>query len=127
MTHWQARAAHVVALRRSQRLTRYADVALLAAALKDEMLAGTLIDVYISPLDDRAGGGGRVLRETLRAYLAAECNVASAAVALGVARNTVVNRMRTIEARLGRPLHPCPGELEVALALDELGGTSAQL
>ncbi|MCL2770562.1 MAG: helix-turn-helix domain-containing protein, partial [Solirubrobacterales bacterium] len=54
------------------------------------------------------------------AYLAAERNISSAAAALGVARSTVEARLSTIERRLGRSLHPCPAELEVALALGEL-------
>ena len=83
------------------------------------MLAGALLDVYIAPLED-VRGGGAVLRETLRAYLAAERSVSSAAAALGVDRKTVESRLRTIEKRLGRSLHPCPAELEVALELDEL-------
>jgi hypothetical protein len=42
-----------------------------------------------------------------------------------VARKTVASRLRTIEERLGRTLHPCPAELEVALLLDELAQPSA--
>jgi PucR C-terminal helix-turn-helix domain/GGDEF-like domain len=119
LTHRQAQAAMVVAARRPRALTRYADVALLATALKDDALARTLIDVYIAPLLD-AQGGGEVLLQSLRAYLAVERSVSSAAAALGVSRKTVENRVRTIEQRLGRTLHPCPAELEVALLLYEL-------
>jgi DNA-binding PucR family transcriptional regulator len=61
-----------------------------------------------------------VLYETLREYIAAEYNVSSAAAALGVVRGTVVNRLQTIEERLGRTLHPCSAELQIALLLDEL-------
>ena len=120
LTHRQAQAALMVALRRPRGCTRYADVALLASALKDEMLARALVEVYLAPLQDARGNGGAVLRATLRAYLAVECNVSSAAAKLNVARSTVANRLRTIEERLGRTLHPCPPELEVALLLDEL-------
>ena len=119
LTHRQAQAALVVALRRPRRLTRYADVALLASALKDEALARTLIGVYVEPLDD-SRGGGEVLRQTLRAYLLAGRSVSSAAATLGVARKTIEGRLRTIEERLGRTLHPTPAELVVALDLDEL-------
>jgi PucR C-terminal helix-turn-helix domain/GGDEF-like domain len=124
LTHRQAQAALVVALRRPRPFTRYADVALLAAALKDDALASALLDTYLAPLDDHRGGG-TVLRETLRAYLAAEQNISSAAASLGVVWNTVKNRLQTIEAMLGRTLHPCPAELEVALQLDELGVPTA--
>ena len=121
LTHRQAQAALVVALRRPRPLTRYADVALLASALKDEALARALLDIYLSPLED-SRGSGPVLRRTLRAYLSSECNASSAAVKLGVSRTTVTSRLHTIEERLERTLHPCPAELEVALELDELAG-----
>ena len=39
---------------------------------------------------------------------------------MGVARSTVVNRLRIAEERLGRQLHPCPPELDVALHLHEM-------
>jgi hypothetical protein len=125
VTHRQAQAALLVALRRREPsgVTRYGEVALLAFALKDEALAASLVEIYIAPLAD-SRNGGPVLRQTLRAYLAAECNVSSAAAALGVVRKTVEGRLRTIETRLDRTLHPCPAELEVALELDELGVTS---
>jgi hypothetical protein len=127
LTHRQAQAALVVAQRRRRALTRYSDVALLAAALKDEVLANALSKTYIAPLDATPGNGraGAVLRQTLRAYVAAECNASSAAAALGVVRRTVENRLHTIEERLGRALHPCPPELEVALQLDELDFASS--
>ncbi len=121
LTHRQAQAALSVALRRPQGLTRYGDVALLATALKDETLAKTLIDVYVAPLNDFRDGGP-ALRETLRGYLTAERNVSAAAAELKVARSTVESRLRTIEARLGRSLHACPAELEIALQLDGLRG-----
>jgi PucR C-terminal helix-turn-helix domain len=122
LTHRQAQAAMAVAARRPRALTRYGDVALLATALKDDALSRTLIDVYIAPLIDARGSGG-VLLQSLRAYLLAERSVSSAAAALGVARKTVEKRLRSIEERLGRTLHPCPPELEVALLLHELSST----
>lgn len=119
LTHHQAQAALLVARRRRCRLTRYGDVALLAAALKDDTLARSLGDLYLSPLEDSRNSGPG-LRQTLRAYLGAECNATSAAAALGVVRRTVENRLRIAEERLGRSLHPCPAELEVALDLEDL-------
>jgi hypothetical protein len=126
VTHRQAQAALLVALRRREpsRVTRYADIALLAFALRDEVLAGSLAEVYLAPLDQQRDGGV-VSRETLRAYLAAGHNSSSAAAALGVARNTVENRLRAIEQSLGRPLHTCLAELEVAFRLEELEGLAA--
>ena len=126
VTHRQAQAALAVALRRPRRFTRYGEVALLASALKDEVLAGSLVDIYIGPLED-SRGGGVMLRETLRAYLSAERSVSSAAAALGVTRKTVEGRLRTIEEQLGRSLHPCSAELEVALELHEIGVSTTRL
>jgi hypothetical protein len=124
LTYRQAQAALAVALRRPRRLTRYADVALLTAALEDQALARALREIYLLPLGG-AHSRGPVLRQTLRAYLAAGGSVSSAAVALGVARKTVETRLRTIEERLGRTLHPCPAELTIALLLDELTSAPA--
>jgi len=121
LTHRQAQAALRVALHDRRRLTRYADVALLAAVLHDEALSASIVNIYLSPLGDRQNGGA-VLRDTLRAYLAAERNASSAASALGVTRHTVENRLRTIEEKLGQRLRIRQAELEVALRLEELGG-----
>jgi hypothetical protein len=120
LTHSQAQAAQSVALHspRQQRVTRYADVALLASVLRDEGLAGSLVDIYLSPLGSDHNGGA--LRETLRAYFSTECNAASTASALGVTRRTVQNRLGTIEQRLGHALHTRQAELEVALRLEGL-------
>jgi len=118
-THRQAQDALTVALRRPAGLLCYRDVALLAAALEDPFLARALTDIYIAPLGDRREGGA-VLRQTLRAYLDAQCNISCAASTLNAARSTVLKRLRAVEARLGCALNPCPAELEVALALDEL-------
>lgn len=119
LTHRQAQAAMLVALRRPQRLTWYSDVALLAAVLRDQALARSLVEVHLSPLEDQRDGGA-VARRTLRAYFAAGCNAATAAAALGVNRHTVERRLHTIEEKLGRLLHTCHAELEVALRLEEL-------
>jgi hypothetical protein len=118
-THRQAQVALLVARRQPRQLTRYADVALLAAALQDDLLAASLLEVYSSPLDD-ARGSGTALRETLRAYFAAEHNVSATASALNLDRGTVHNRVRESERRLGFRLHERQAELEVALRLEKL-------
>ena len=120
LTHRQAQAALWVAQRKPQRLTRYADVALVAFALRDAALARSLVDIYLSPLGSQRDGGA-VLRQTLRAYFLARHNASATAAALGVARHTVENRLRTIEQMLGHLLHTHRAELEVALRLEELG------
>jgi PucR C-terminal helix-turn-helix domain/GGDEF-like domain len=122
LTHRQARAALPVALRSSKSFIRYADVALLAGILQDDLLATSLRELYLVPLSSERDGG-EVARETLSAYFTAERNISSAAAALGVSRRTVTNRLRAIEARLGRKLGPVAGEVEAALRLDDLGGS----
>jgi sugar diacid utilization regulator len=69
LTHRQAQAAMLVAQRRPQQLTRYADVSLLAAVLRDQELASSLVEAHLSPLDGHKDSA--VSRETLRAYFAA--------------------------------------------------------
>lgn len=119
LTHREAQAALPVALSKSQTLTRCANVPLEAALLQHELLAGVLVKNYLSPLDSQKDGGV-VLRETLRAYFAKECNAAKAGVVLRVDRHTVRRRLRTIEGALGRLIPACRAELEMALRLDEL-------
>ena len=119
LTHQQAKAALPIALRRPQRLIRYADVALLASILQDELFTTSLRELYLSPLSEERDGGV-TLRETLRAYFAAERNVTSATAALGVSERTVASRLHTIEERLGHPLSACAAEAEAALRLQDL-------
>jgi hypothetical protein len=119
LTHRQACAAHAVAQRTSARVTRYADVALLALALHDEALGATLPAVYLAPLDADPGRA-EILRETIRAYFAAGHNATSAAAALGVHERTVSARIRAAEALLGYPLNVHRAELETALRIEQL-------
>lgn len=127
LTHRQAKAALPVALRGAGSLVRYADVALLASILQDDLLATSLRRMYLAPLEaDR--DGGEVARETLRAYFASGRNVSSAAAALRVNRNTIANRVRAIEQAIGRPLASCATEFEAVLQFDQLtrpGGDGA--
>ncbi|MFL5872345.1 MAG: PucR family transcriptional regulator [Solirubrobacterales bacterium] len=117
-SHRQAKAALAIAERRGQSIVRYPEVALLAAIAADDLVAGSLRQLYLAPLE-RSRDGGKVSRETLRAYFAAERNVSSTAAALGVDRRTVRNRLGAIEDLLGRPLKGAEADLEVALRLDE--------
>jgi hypothetical protein len=116
-SHRQAKAALPIAERRGQPVLRYADVALLASILRDDLAATSLRRLYLEPLE-RARDGGKVARETLRAYFAAERNISSTAAVLGVDRRTVTNRIRAIEGLYGRPLKDVATELETALRLD---------
>jgi hypothetical protein len=118
LSHRQAKAALPIAERRGQPIVRYADVALLAAILRDDLVATSLHQLYLEPLE-KARDGGKVGRQTLRAYFAAERNISSTAAVLGVDRRTVTNRIRAIEDLFGRPLKDFATELETALQLDE--------
>jgi DNA-binding PucR family transcriptional regulator len=117
-SHRQAKAALPIAERRGQAVLRYADVALLASILRDDLVTTSLRQLYLEPLE-RARDSGKVGRETLRAYFAAERNVSSTAAVLGVDRRTVSNRIRAIEELFGRPLKDFATELETALLLDD--------
>jgi DNA-binding PucR family transcriptional regulator len=117
-SHFQAKAALPIAERRGEPVVRYADVALLAAIARDDLLAASLRELYLAPLA-RTKDGGAIARETLRAYFEAERNVSSAAAALGVDRHTVRNRLQAVEELLGRPLKGSLADLEIALRLDE--------
>ena len=117
-SHLQAKAALPIAERTGRPVLRYADVALLAATTRDDLIATSLRQLYLAPLE-RARDGGKVARETLRAYFDAERNISSTAAALGVDRRTVRNRVRAIEELLGRPLKGSMADLEIALQLDD--------
>jgi sugar diacid utilization regulator len=121
LTHREAEMALLVARHRPPGLTRYLDVALEASALRDEELADTLIEGYLSPLDDERGGGP-ARRRTLRAIFDAEHNVSSAASMLKVDRRTVHRWLGEIERRLGYRLHERQAEIEIALRLEQLRG-----
>lgn len=116
LSHRQAKAALPVAERAGQLTLRYADVILQASIARDDLVATSLHQLYLEPLG-RARDGGKVARDTLRAYFAAERNVSSAAAALGVDRRTVTNRIRAIENLYERPLKEIATELETALRL----------
>jgi hypothetical protein len=124
LSHRQARMAFPLARPRHSPVIRYGEVALAASVLQDDLLSSSLRQLYLDPLaKDR--DGGRCLRETLRAYFAAERNVSSTSAALAVSRQTVRKRLQSVEAALGRDIRSCAGELEAALQLEELGGLSA--
>jgi hypothetical protein len=117
-SHFQAKAALPIAERKGRPVVRYADVALLAAIARDDLAANSLRRLYLAPLE-RMRDGGKVARETLRAYFEAERNVSSTAAALGVDRRTVRNRLRAAEELLGFPLQGSLADLEIALRLDD--------
>jgi hypothetical protein len=117
LSHRQAKAALPIAERRGEAVLHYADVVLLTSILRDDLVSTSLHQLYLAPLE-AAPDGGKMARETLRAYFAAERNISSTAAALGVDRRTVTNRIRAIEELFGRPLKDIAAELETALRLD---------
>lgn len=119
LTHRQAKAALRIAVRSSSTLVRYADVALLASMLQDELFATSMRELYLVPLEQERDSG-EALRQTLRAYFGADRNVSSAASALGVSRRTVANRLKVIESLFDKPLREVGVEVEAALRLHDL-------
>lgn len=122
LTHRQAQAALVVALRKSQDLARYADDRLLAAALENDTLARSLKQRYLTALGSQRDGGA-TLRRTLRTYIDLDCNATSAAEMLDVRRRAVTSRVRTAERLIGSLLSECLAELDVALRLGDVDST----
>jgi hypothetical protein len=118
-SHRQAAMAKIVATAGAPARVSYADSALLALALSDEVLRSTLYESFLAPLEREKDGGERS-RRTLAAYFAAGRNASSAAAILGVHRKTVSLRLRAIEERLGRSFEGCSAELETAIRMAEL-------
>lgn len=118
LSHRQAKAALPIAERRDQSALRYAEVAVLAAISRDDLVATSLRRLYLEPLEG-ARDGGKAARETLRAYFSAERNISSTAAVLGVDRRTVTNRIRAVEDIFGRPLGEIATDLETALQLQD--------
>jgi PucR C-terminal helix-turn-helix domain/GGDEF-like domain len=121
-THWQARETLKV-LRGRQGFLSYADAMILALVLQNDLAARSLRSIYLAPLGPRHGQG-MVARRTLRAYFKADGNAAEAANELGVTAKTVRRRVHEIEQRIGRLLSTCRAELEIALRLEDLEGTT---
>jgi sugar diacid utilization regulator len=117
LSHRQARAIFPLVQRYRGQVVSYAEAGLVAAMAKDEVLVASLCQLYLEPLG-RERDGGEVLKETVRAYLAAGRNISSAASALQVNRQTVRARLRIVEGKIGRSLDECGGEMEIALRLE---------
>jgi PucR C-terminal helix-turn-helix domain/GGDEF-like domain len=118
LTHRQAAAAFSVAQRGAEKSIRYSEVALLASVLQDDLLAHSLCQLYLQPLRSERDGG-EIIRETLRAYLAAGGSLSSAASILGVSRRTVGNRLLRVEKLVGRQIHTVITDIDIALRLNE--------
>jgi hypothetical protein len=116
LTHRQATAALTVALRGERCVVRYADTALVAAALDNDVLLSSLGRLYLDPLAAERDGG-ETLRRTLSAYFEVGGNVSSVAAAMGVSRRTIRNRLERVEQLIGRSCQSATAELETALRL----------
>lgn len=116
-THRQAlRVRRLAASRPGQPLLRYEDLVVEALVSENEDDIGSFLDHELRGIDDDSAASQRI-RETLEAYFGAEYNAASAAAALGVHQQTVANRLRAAEKRLGHSVGGRRVELEVALRL----------
>jgi len=118
-SHDDAMAAQRVARlsgRRAGSVVRYGATAVAALASADLDRARRFVAAELGTLvapDDEA----RRLAATLRIYLEEGLSPRRTARRLGVHENTVGNRLRTIETRLGHPVQPRLTELLVALRL----------
>lgn len=119
LTHRQAQAILPVARQTEAGSLQYADAALVAAVLQDDLLSGSLRERYLSPLESERDGGA-TMRATLRAFFSSDRNASSAAALLGVGRHTVTNRLRMAEEKIGRSLASSGAEIEAALRLHDL-------
>ncbi len=118
LSHRQASMAFPLTHPEGSPVIRYREVSLTASALHDDVLSSSLRQLYLEPLAaDR--DGGECLRETLRAYFAAERNISSTSAALGVGREAVRKRLERAEGLMGRGIRSCAAELEAALRLHE--------
>ena len=102
-------------------VTSYAEIALVDTMSGDLDLARAFVAAELGAL---AGRGRREEeeRQALLAVLDAQRGLAAAAEALGVHRNTVLQRMRRAEERRGRPATERVVELHAALRLAQVLG-----
>lgn len=118
-TFRQANGAFSLALRRPGGIFRYGDDPLLVTIAQDDLQVARLRESYLDPLAAEPDGGSKA-RATLRAYIASDRNASSAGAALGINRQTVLNRLRKVEQRIGRPITNRMDEIGAALRLEEL-------
>lgn len=118
-TNRQALRARAVSRNPTIAVVHYADVAVEALASNNLPDARAFVAHELRGIDDNSPTSQR-LRETITAYFAAEHNAASAAATLGVHQQTVANRLRVAEERVGHPVGARRVELETALRLRSL-------
>lgn len=120
-THRQASIARHAGGRGDAPVIGYGEIALEALASSDRRAAREFVARELHGLDGSDRRTER-LRRTLRAYFSCGQQAVAAAAALGVHQQTVGQRLRAIEERLGTAVNTRRAELEVALRLrDYLG------
>jgi hypothetical protein len=112
----QALRAHWVARSGKRQVVHYGDVAVEALASENIQDARAFVAHELRGIEDDSTASQRI-RETIVAYFAADHNAASAAASLGVHHQTVANRLRAAEERLGHPVSSRRVELQTALRL----------
>jgi diguanylate cyclase with GGDEF domain len=123
LSHRQAKAALPIALRSPEPFTRYADVALLASIMQDDLLATSLREIYLKPLAQERDGGrwrGRRCGPTLGRggmCLRRRRHWGSTAIPRPIA-------CARVEQAIGRPLDALAAELEAVLRLEEFDSTT---
>jgi DNA-binding PucR family transcriptional regulator len=117
----RARDVAEVAGRPPPSFTRFADIALVDLLSRDLSAAQALVRAELGGLATR-GERTELLRETLLAYLSARGSPAAAAAALGIHRNTALQRLRRAEELRGQPLGVHSHELLAALLLTQTLG-----
>jgi DNA-binding PucR family transcriptional regulator len=115
-THRQAMAAQRAALQRDAAIVRYEDVALESLAGADPAAAREFVAMELRGIDADDARSTK-LRETLAAWFACGQNATATAARLGVHEQTVAQRLRAVEERIGRPVASRRAELETALRL----------
>ncbi len=121
LTHRQAAEARRAGARREEDVVHHSAIALEALASADLAAARAFVAKELQGLDGADMRTAR-LRETLLRYFQSGQNAVAAAAALGVHQQTVGHRLRTIEERIGGPVHARRAELELALRLREYLG-----
>ena len=117
-THHQAISAQRASLHTDAPVTRFDEIALEALFSENVDEAKAFATRELRGLDGSDKRSER-LRETLRAYFATGHNAAATASRLGVHEQTVAQRLRAVEERIGRPVASRRAELETALRLLE--------
>jgi hypothetical protein len=125
-SHLEAlRARRVIELsgRAAPSVTAFGDIALVDAVSRDLDAARAFVAAALGDLA-REGAKERAERATLLAVLDAQGSLTAAARSLGIHKNTVLQRVRRAEERMGRPATVKIAELHTALVVCDVLGAS---